>query len=86
MQFEDAKIDNAIDIKNLDQKIYRITTIKRLKKMMRSNELVLVNPIKWDDSFENFFLRRNAIMQDGTKVSLEDISNSWYGQCWSFNK
>ena len=77
---------NVLDIDDLDQKIYRIFSIKRFIQLMRSKELVLVNPSKWDDPFENFFLQANAIDSNGQIVSLEELANSWYGQCWTYNK
>ncbi len=78
--------DNVIDIDDLDQKIYRIFSIGRFKELMQTKELVLVNPKKWDDPFENFFLKANAIDPNGEIISLENIADSWYGQCWTYNK
>lgn len=78
--------NNAIDIIDLDEKIYRIFSISRFKELLITKKLVLVNPEKWDDPFENFFLKANAIEPDGTLVSLEDISKSWFGQCWTYTK
>ena len=78
--------NNAIDIGDLDQKIYRIFSVDRFKELMEAKELVLVNPKKWDDPFENFFLKANAITPNGELVSLEGIANSWYGQCWTYNE
>jgi hypothetical protein len=76
--------DNAIDITDLDQKIYRIFSIQRFKELLSTNELVLMNPQKWDDPFENFFLRANAVDERGQTVYLSDLAKKWYGQCWSF--
>ncbi|MBW2596908.1 MAG: DUF2971 domain-containing protein, partial [Deltaproteobacteria bacterium] len=77
--------DNVFDITDLDQKIYRIFSISRFKELITNNELVLVNPQKWDDPFENFFLRANAVDEHGDSVSLGSIASKWYGQCWTFN-
>jgi hypothetical protein len=78
--------DNIFDIDDLDRKIYRIFGIDRFKELMETKELVLVNPKKWDDPFENFFLKANAIEPNGKIVSLEGIADSWYGQCWTYNE
>ncbi|MDQ1355324.1 MAG: hypothetical protein QG657_5634 [Acidobacteriota bacterium] len=79
--------DNFIEIKNPDQKIYRIFRIKRFKQLMRSKKLVLVNPKKWDDPFENFFLKEGTIDPvSGQTVPLENLAAAWYGQCWTFEK
>jgi hypothetical protein len=77
--------DNVVNIADLDQKIYRIFSISRFKELITTNELVLVNPYKWDDPFENFFLKANAVDENGALVSLGDIARKWYGQCWTFN-
>lgn len=77
--------DNVLDISDLDQKIYRIFSISRFKEIMTNRELVLVNPQKWDDPFENFFLRANAVDELGDVVSLGNLARKWYGQCWTLN-
>ena len=78
--------NNLIGLKNLQTPIYRIFSLDRFHELIKNNENVLVNPSKWDDPFENFFLKNPAIMPDGTPVSLSQLSNNWYGQCWTLNK
>ena len=78
-------IDNTIDINDLNQKIYRIFNIKRFKEVITKNEMVLVTPSKWDDPFENFFLKANVINENGEIGSLQNIAEKWYGQCWTLN-
>ena len=78
--------NNILHINDVDKTIYRIFRIDRLKQLMCSNELVLVNPNKLDDPFENFFLRASAIDREGTICSLEELQNAWYVQCWTFKK
>jgi hypothetical protein len=74
---------NGLDILDWDKKIYRIFTIERFKEVITSKKLALVHPSKWDDPFENFFLKANAIDENGDLISLEDVSKDWYGQCWT---
>lgn len=79
--------DNFIEIKNPDQKIYRIFRIKRFKQLIRSKKLVLVNLKKWDDPFENFFLNGKVIDSTNGQIgSLENLAAAWYGQCWTFKE
>lgn len=80
--------DNFINIEteNREQKIYRIFSVDHFKDLLRTNELVLVNPKKWDDPFENFFLNGPVIDSNGQTGSLEKLAASWYGQCWTFKK
>ncbi len=87
MRFGKRKMeDNVIDIDDIDRKIYRIFSVSRFKELLNTKKLVLVNPEKWDDPFENFFLRANAVESSGELISLETIAKSWYGQCWTFTE
>lgn len=87
MRFGERKMeDNVINIDNIDQKIYRIFSVKRFEELLMKKKLFLVNPEKWDDPFENFFLRANTVEPNGELVSLEGIAKSWYGQCWTYTK
>ena len=76
-------INNVLNISDLDQRIYRIFRLSRFKQMLCSGELVLVNPKKLDDQYENFFLRREIHTSDGERWSLAELQGSWYVQCWS---
>lgn len=78
--------DNMIGIDDPDAPIYRIFSLDRFSKMVTSRKNGLVHPSKWGDPFENFFLKNDAEMSDGTLVSLYQISESWYGQCWTRNR
>ncbi len=86
MRFELRKMeDNVHRITDLDQKIYRIFSYQRFKELVTKNELVLVNPSKWDDPFENFFLNTEVDCGNNEIATLDSIANSWYGQCWTTN-
>lgn len=75
--------NNGLGIDNWDCPIYRIYTFERFKELVTTKTNGLVNPAKWDDPFENFFLKQNAITSDGELVSLAPLYDSWYGQCWT---
>lgn len=78
--------ENVLSIDDLDTPIYRIFSMKWFERLVTSNENGLVRPSAWDDPYENFFLKCNAKTQAGELVSLESLSKSWYGQCWTLNK
>lgn len=78
--------DGGLNIIDWDATIYRIYSVDRFKNLLRTNENGLVHPSKWDDPFENFFLKCIAVTSQGERVSLESLSNSWYGQCWTKNR
>lgn len=68
-----------------DTVVYRIFSISRFIEMLQESKNTLVKPEKWDDPFENFLFAAKARNQHGQTVSLENIRNSYFGQCWSFN-
>lgn len=77
--------NNIINIDDLDKPVYRIFPLKRVQELFTNKELVLVNPSKWDDPFENFLLTCSGVTDDGTLVSLQSLADSWFGQCWTTN-
>lgn len=79
---------NILNLEESDfnRPIYRIFSKDRFMNLIRENKNGLVKPKLWDDPFENFFLRCPVIDQNGELVSLEAISECWYGQCWTFNE
>jgi len=68
---------------DLNTKIYRIYALNRFEKTVVSKEDALVNPNKWEDPFENFFLEHTEIEDSasGTTISLKNQAKDWYGQC-----
>lgn len=81
---------NLIDLSDadLDQRVYRIYQLDRFTTMLAAQRDAVVNPKKWDDPFENFFLQRTAVIDSvsGTAIPLENLASDWYGQCWSLNE
>lgn len=68
-----------------DTIVYRVFSKERFCELLLTKELSLVNPRKWDDPFENFFLKNNAVDEHGVLISLESLYQSWFGQCWTLN-
>lgn len=79
---KDVNIFNRLE---RNQKIYRIFHIDRLKEMIKNQMNTLVRPSLWDDPFENFFLNTD-ILYNNEYISLRNLRDSWYGQCWTTNK
>lgn len=72
---------------DLDRPIYRIYALDRFMGMLATGEDALVNPTKWQDPFENFFLERTEVVDgDGAVSQLSNLAGDWYGQCWSLNE
>src|SRR5690242_11445926 len=77
---------NGISIEDWDARIYRIFNKNRFVEMLKTKSNGLVHPSKWDDPFENFFLKCSAKDKEGRAVSLEPLHRSWFGQCWTTNE
>jgi len=82
---EKTMTDNGIRIKDWDQEIYRIYSKSRFIELLDTKKNGLVHPSLWDDPMENFFLQCFAVNKEGEHISLEEISRSWFGQCWTTN-
>jgi hypothetical protein len=79
------KADNIFDIPDLDAPIYHIYSKRWFLDLLSFKENGLVKPRIWDDPFENFFLRSEVTGPGGEKISIENIAEDWYGQCWTLN-
>lgn len=77
---------NVLDIDDLDRPIYRTYDKERFLQLMTGGRDALVWPRKWEDPFENFFLRSTGITAENEPVSLEVLERQWYGQCWTYNE
>ncbi|EMD5184801.1 DUF2971 domain-containing protein [Klebsiella michiganensis] len=77
---------NIINISDVDAPVYRIFSFERFLEVIAAKQLVLVRPSMWDDPYENFFLKTEVVSDTGEIASLENLSDSWYGQCWTENE
>ncbi|MBT0669173.1 DUF2971 domain-containing protein [Novosphingobium profundi] len=73
---------------DLDQPVYRIYAIDRFIALLASKNDAVVNPTKWDDPFEDFFLDRTEVMDgvSGSTIPLSNLAGDWHGQCWSLHE
>jgi hypothetical protein len=70
----------------LDSPIYRFYTVCQLTEIFNRKKDVLVRPEIWDDPFENFLFRQEAISHDGKDIiSFNSIRKKLYAQCWTLN-
>jgi hypothetical protein len=86
----DTNERNLIRLKDtdLDQPIYRIYALDRFKAMLASGHDAVVNPTKWQDPFEDFFLERTEVMDpvSNSTIPLRNLAGDWFGQCWSLHE
>jgi len=81
----DTNESNIIRLGNLDQPLYRVYALDRFEQLLATNYDALVNPTKWEDPFENFFLEATEVEDPESegKISLKNLAADWYGQCWT---
>jgi len=65
-----------------DSPIYRIISIERLFELFNTKKNTLVNPVKWDDPFENFMMNATGELDGGELFSIS-FRDNFYGQCWT---
>ena len=79
------KLEAICEDVDLFAPIYRTMSWDNFMMMLRTKQLTLRHPTDWDDPWENFLLRSDAYLKDGTPCSLKSIADTYYVQCWSFN-
>lgn len=80
------KKSNVLNGLDLDVPVYRIFSSKRLFQLFKDKQLTLLKPHKWDDPFENFLYSSKAQSLDGVPMSLDNLRETVFGQCWSLDK
>ena len=69
----------------LELPIYRIFPFESLLEMLNTKNLTLVKTRIWEDPYENFLLKCNASMLNGTPVNLKGLQEQIFGQCWTLH-
>ncbi|MFZ1806230.1 MAG: DUF2971 domain-containing protein [Cyclobacteriaceae bacterium] len=62
-------------------RLYRFITVERVLAQLRSKELNFINPTKWSDPFEKFFLERDYLI--GSRKVFLPIRNRAFCLCLS---
>jgi hypothetical protein len=47
-----------------NKRVYRFTNLERFIETLKSSEFTFINPSKWTDPFEKFFLEREYLIED----------------------
>jgi hypothetical protein len=81
----DTNERNLIRLSDLAQPLYRVYGLDRFEQLLATKYDGLVNPTKWEDPFENFFLEATELMDNetGGTISLKNLAADWYVQCWT---
>ncbi len=78
--------ENGLGIRDWSQPVYHVFKKKWFVSLLETGKNVLQHPSMWEDPFENFLLTCTGIASEGEPVSLEGLSENWYGQCWTKNR
>ncbi|MBQ7514137.1 MAG: hypothetical protein IJS95_07080 [Prevotella sp.] len=65
-----------------DDVIYKVIPLKYIIDMYRHHHILIQNVQKWEDVYENYFLKQNLYVGD-TKVDSVDVQQCFYGMSWS---
>lgn len=77
------KINEELD--NL--RLYKFIDIRSLSYMLQDSRLYLDRVTDaWEDPYENYFLKENLRLEDGTKVSADNNLPGVFGQSWTFRE
>lgn len=68
-----------------DKPIFKVLKYDYLLDMVSNKLNTLLNPIKWEDPYENLFLNSKIEFAGATYLKSE-LGKSMFCQCWSFTK
>lgn len=77
--FKQKKVLNDLD---LDKPIYKYIPLKHVLTMLKSKKLYMGKVQKWEDTYENFFLKQDFRVE-GKMLRADHLANQLYGQSWT---
>lgn len=77
------KSQNVLNGLDLDTPVYKYMPLKYVKIMIQSHTLRIDQVSRWEDSYENWFLKEKLRLTNGEIGSAENLIPGVYGQCWS---
>lgn len=80
---EFCKSQNVLYGLDLDTPVYKYMPLKYVKTMIQSHTLRFDQVSRWEDSYENWFLKERIRLTNGEIGSAENLIPGVYGQCWS---
>ena len=64
--------------------IYKFMPLKYTLAMVRNNLLTINRISSWPDVYENYMLKQECYLQDGTPIDVINQTAGIYGQCWTY--
>ena len=63
--------------------IYKFMPLQYVLSMIQNQKLAINRISKWDDVYENFILKQDYTLNDGTPINVINQVNGVFGQCWT---
>ena len=83
MNYENYKIKNVLFGLDLDIPVYKYIPLKYVMAMIQ-NRTLRIDPVsRWEDPYENWFLKEEFQLVDGARVDAKSLIPGVFGQCWS---
>ena len=70
---------------NRQTKLYKIIPLKHILSMLVNNIIRVSNVMKWEDIYENYFLKQQFTLE-GKIVDVRTVANNYFGMCWTLNE
>ncbi len=79
INFKSSESDHIV---NDNYSLFRVFPFNRFIDIVHKNQLVFVNPSKWEDPYENILNGKIITDSVGQKFTCPSYANSYYAQCW----
>ena len=63
--------------------IYKFMPLRYVLSMIQNRKLAINRINAWPDVYENYILKQNYTLSDGTSIKVIEQANGVFGQCWT---
>ena len=77
------KSQNVLYGLELDTPVYKYMPLKYVKALIHNHTLRIDSVSRWEDSYENWFLKEKIQLENGEIGTAENLIPGVFGQCWS---
>ena len=64
--------------------IYKYMPLQFTLALVQNNLLTINRISSWPDVYENYMLKQNYYLNDGTPIDVINQADGIYGQCWTY--
>lgn len=77
------KSQNVLYGLELETAVYKYMPLKYVKAMVQNRTLRIDRVSRWEDTYENWFLKEKIQLENGQIGTAENLIPGVFGQCWS---